>query len=492
MHNIKTYHISYLSKFIIIYALLQLFLIPKFSEPIYASVPTDSDITSDSLKLKLENEKIDSLKVQILNDLAWHLAPSEMDNSIFYADSAIKLAEKYNLKKAAAAALNSKGEAQRNKGLFEQSLESHKSAYKILTELNDPIGMAKTESNIGIAYFNLSEFSNAFKHFDNCLDIYELFDDKDGILNSNSYIGVVFNSFGQHEKAIEYFNKALKIAKELNNESKIGTQYNNLGLSYADLKQHSKSIEYYKKAVDQFKKNGDNFNYSIAVGNLGIPQTELKLYFEARNSFNESLEYAENLGDRYGVAHQYGNLGELYLKMEKDSIFKRMNNQNIDFKGSAIKNLNKSIAEFENIGAIEDQKDYLIILSEVYSLANNHKKAFSAFKDAIALKDSIQTRENQKVIAELEIKQELDNKESEIRILNQDKEYEAMIKTAISILAILILFIAGMIFYFFKKKQNDNILLQKNIDRREEVENSLRLNEAELTKHKNHLEDISE
>jgi signal transduction histidine kinase len=485
--KIKKYRFSYLIKISFICAFLQIFFIQIY---LFADIPQHQDKIYDSLKIELDVQKISSLKVPILNELAWHLAPSAMDESITYADSAIKLAKNFNLKEAEASALNNKGEALRNKGLFKEALEAHESAFKIFTVLNDPVNMAKTESNIGIAYFSLSDFSSAFKHFDNSLDMYRLLKDQDGILNSNSYIGVVLSSFGQHEKAIEYFEKALKIAIALGKDSKIATQYNNLGLSHADLKQFPKSIDYYKLAVNIFKNNNDDFNYAIALGNLGIPQSEMGLYAEAISNFRESLKISRKIGDNYGVAHQYGNLGEIYLKMAQDTVFNSDANDNTEYISLAIKNLKLAVEEFKSLGAIEDEKDYLSILSDAYSKAHKYKMAYSAIKEAAALKDSIQSLENQKVIAELEIKQELDNKKNEIKILNQDREYQAVVKTAVSILAVLILFIAGLIFFFFKKKQKDNILLQKNIERREEVENSLRLNEAELTKHKNHLEKL--
>ncbi|MCB9210894.1 MAG: tetratricopeptide repeat protein [Ignavibacteriales bacterium] len=448
------------------------------------------DFVFDSLNTALNKEQNDTTKIRLLNEISWHLTPLDVDKSIVFADSAIKISEKNNYKLGKGDALNNKGEALRNKGSFEEALKQHKLALEIFLELNDLKGEAKTESNIGIIYFNLSDFSQSFKHFDNSLDIYKILKNQDGILNVYGYIGVVFSNFKQHDKAIEYFEKALQIAKDLKKSSKIATQLNNLGLTFVEMKEYTKAISYYEKALEEFKKGNEDFNYSITLGNIGIPYMELKNYSMARKSFEESLALAVKLGDQYGVAHQYGNIGELYLKMEGDYYLKVNEGHATDYLNEAIRYLKLSINEFNSLGAIEDQKDYLIILSEAYALHGNYKSSLTSFKEAIELRDSIQAKENLKVTASLEIKQELENKEKEITILNQDKEYEAMLKTAITIFAFLVMFISLLILYFYKKKRKDNILLEKNIEIREEVEKTLRINEAELTKHKNNLEDL--
>jgi len=440
----------------------------------------------DSLSIKLSIENTDTSRIKLLNEISWHLAASDIEKSILFADSAITLSEKCNWLAGKADALNNKGEALRIRGSFEEALAEHKSALNIFQEINLPTGIAKTESNIGIAYFNLADFSSAFKHFDNALDIYKYLNDQDGIVDATGYIGVVFSNFEQHEKAIEYFEKSLKIAQRLDEKSKIAIQMNNIALAYVDLKRYSEAVVYYKRAMEIFKELGEAFNYSLALGNIGIPYVGLREYSKAIESFNEALKMAVELDDQYGIAHQYGNLGELYLKMEKDDKI----NINENYSAKAIKHLKLSIKEFDKLGTIEDQKVYLLMLSEVYEISKNYKKSLIAFKYAKSLQDSIQAKENQKVIAGLEIKQELYNKEQEIIILNQERDYDAMIKTVITVGAVLLAIIAIVIFSFYKKKRNDNVLLQKNIRLREKVENSLRLNEMELTKHKNHLEKL--
>lgn len=456
----------------------------------YLEVSGNVDKKFDSLKTKLANERIDTSEIKLLNEISWHLALTDPDKSIQFADSAISFAEKINWLKGKAKALNIKAEIFRNKGLFEKALTEHKFALNIFKNLEDSFGIAETESAIGITYFSKSDYSNAFNKFDSALELYAKLDNDDGILNVNSYLGILFSSFGQHDKSIEYFERSLNSAKKLKNDSKIATQLNNLGIAHFDLGKYNKAIEYYQQAAELFKSIGDEFNYSLVIGNIGIPFTELKKYPMAQKYFEESLEVAVKIGDRIGIAHQYGNLGEMYFKMSKEFNDHSLEKSGENYNSEAIKFLKKSIAEFERLNSLDEQNNFLIILSDVYSMSGDYQNSLKVYKEAIVLKDSIQSVENRKIIADLEIKQELNNKEMEIALLNKEKEYESITKTAITILAVLILLIAGLISFFYKKKRDDNILLSKNIQLREKVEKELRINEKELTKHKNHLEKL--
>ncbi len=454
------------------------------------SYPEEKNNIIDSLKIALKKEQNDTSKINLLNKISWNLAPIDFEKSITFADSAIRLSEKIDWKIGKAKSLNNKGEALRNQGAFDDALIVHKSALKIFEELNNILFRAKTESYIGITYFNLSDFSKSFKHFDNSLDLFIKLNNQDGILNSYGFIGVVLSNFKQHDKAIEYFNKALHIAIKLNDKSKMGIQYNNLGLTFFELNKFSESIYYYKKAIEVFIEINDEFNYSISLGNIGIPYTKLKEFSKAKNSFEESLKLAKKMEDQYGVAHQYGNLGELYLAMNEEEKLNKETRTKNNYLNEALKYLESSISVFESIGAIDDQKDYLVILSEAYSHAENYKKSLQYLREVIKLKDSIQTKENLKLTAGLEIKQELENKKNEITILNKEKQFEAMMKTAITVFSILVVFIAFLIYYFYKKKRNDNFLLKETILLKEQVEKDLRINELELTKHKDNLETL--
>ena len=469
---------------------LFLFIICLFQILPYISADAsdlNSHYNSNGGDTVLSNEKIDTVKIKKIISIAWDLAISDVDKSISYADSAIKLCEQINWEKGKAYALNNKGESLRYKGLFHESLDQHQLALEILRKLNILSDIAKTESDIGIVYFSLGDFSNSFEHFDSALEIYKSINNKEGILNLYGYIGVVFSSFDQHEKSIEYFEKAIELTKELKDESKMATQLNNLGLTYLELKRYKEAIVNFQKAIEIFQNLDDDYNYSLTLGNLGIPYSELKEYKRAEEYYHQSLEYAKKLGDQYGVAHQYGNLGELFLKMAKDHDLLILDQGN-NYASRAIKYLILSIDEFDVLDAISDKKDYLIMLSEGYTLTHNFENALKFFKEAIVLQDSIQSNENQQVIAGLEIKQELDKKENEIILLSKEKENESIIKIGLSTLVILIFIISILIYSFYKKKKDDNLVLEKNIMLREEVEKALRQNEKELTKHQNNLE----
>ncbi|MDX1700158.1 MAG: tetratricopeptide repeat protein, partial [Melioribacteraceae bacterium] len=432
----------------------------------------------------------DTSKIKLLNKISFHLAVSNPSASLVYADSSIKLSQTCKLIDQMAEAYNYQGEALRNQGMFLESIKKHEYALGLFQGINDTLSIAQTESAIGICYFSLSDFSKAYKHFDRSRDTYEIAEDYNGLSSVYSYMGIVFNEFKEYDKALEYFNKSLDYAILTNDKSSQATQYNNIALTYEALENYEDAIKYYNDGIGIFKNLNDKFNYSIGIGNIGIPYAKLGKYSEAKECFYESLNLAVELNDSYGIAHQYGNLGELFMTMGKDKNLHLIEDLSQEYNKKAVEYFNLSIEEFDELGAIADQKDYLELLSQTYKSLHDYKNAYNLLNRYLVLKDSIQYQENQKIISNLEINQELKNKKNEIVRLNKDRAYQSQITTILIIFLTFILLVVFIVYFLFFKQKKANSLLEINIKRRIEVEESLRQNEVELNAHKNNLENL--
>ena len=448
----------------------------------------DFSVLQDSLEKKFKLEQVDTNKIKLLNSLAWNLAPDDFNKSILYADSAFLFSNKIAWKKGEAEALNNMGEAYRYNGEIKLSLEKHHKALTIYKEINDHKLYALTLSNIGIAYYNISDFSQSFLHFIKSLEIFQSLHNKNGELNNLGYIGILFSANKQKEKAIEYFEQALSIAEEINDSSKIATQLGNLGTVYMEMENYEQSLNFYKRALELFKTLEDYYNYSIYLGNTGLVYTEIGKYSESYKYFDESLKYATQIDDSYGIAHQYANIGELHFRKISDKKYSLDSNSYLNACSSSIQYYNKSIKIFKKLEAKEEQKKYLFKLHEVYKLKKDYKNALSTFEFAQQLQDTIHSNKNKKAIAQLEIKQELNIKDTEIDILNKHKEYDAYVRKSISLFAVLAVLISIIIFYSYYRKKKHNQLLKKNISKRIKAEKDLRSKQLELELEQEFLE----
>ncbi|MFH1194965.1 MAG: tetratricopeptide repeat protein [bacterium] len=470
------------------YCLLLLFSFCTYAQTAdeNATDTINSDPIVDSLLACLEKEIPDTTRINILNKISWQLAPVNMDKAIEYGNSAYSLALNINWEIGAAEALNNIGEALRFKGDYRKSLEKHKQALIIFEKNQDKNNIAATHCDISETYYNLSDFTKSLDYANRALKIFQGINDEIGIAKNLSYLGIIYSTLGEHEKGLSYFEKSLNIFEKYGDKPNIAMQYGNIGLSYLELKNYAGALSYSKKALRIFHELGDEVNYSLWLGNAGTLYTELKNYDEALSSFQLSLKYAQEIQDESSVAHQLGNIGNLYLKMALDQTISGRTEK----LSEAVSFLKKAVEKFNVIGAKNDERNFLFSLSEAYEELGNFKQALEIYTEARIIQDSIFSADKEKMIAELEIKQQLDLREKEIEILNKDNEYKDFVSKSLFIFAAMFIGISIAILYFYLRKRKDNKLLQENIEIRKQVEESLRLNQVELKKHQDHLEKL--
>ncbi|MFZ1289322.1 MAG: tetratricopeptide repeat-containing sensor histidine kinase [Melioribacteraceae bacterium] len=438
---------------------------------------------SDSLKTLLSQESIDTVKVNLLNEIAWFLAPTNFDESIKYAEMARKLSTDIGFEKGLGDAYNNLGETYRFKGDIKLSLENHNYALSIFEKLKSNERIARTKSNIGTAYFNVSDFKNSLEYLQSSKEIYEKLNSKDGIANCLGKIGILLSTFKKYESSLEYFKEALKISEENNNKSDIAIQYGNIGLIYFELKNYNLSIEYYNKALNIFKKIEDNYNYSIYLGNIGLVYAELNKFSESIMYYKNALKIAKKINDNYGIAYLHGNIGKLKIKIyniNKPFVSEEKLNEILI---EAKENLILSVLGFRKLGMLDEEKTHLLHLVEVHKLNGNYKSALENYSLAKDLQDSLNNASNKKMIAELEIKQQLESKENEILLLNEENEKKTLIAFSLFGFFFIGFSTAIIIYIFYRKKQKQNKLLL-------ETERNLRSKKIQLEIYQEQLEQL--
>ncbi len=448
------------------------------------------DSPIDRLIISLSKETIDTSKVKILNEIAWHYSPSQSDKAIQFADSALSLAEKLGWQKGQAEALYNLGDAYRFKGDIKISLENYQNALTLFKQTNDSVGIANTFASIGNDYYLISDFPKALGYFNRSLKISEEIKYKRGVAKAYSYRAILHSAIKDFKNAIENFNKAIKIFAELKDSTNLGVQLGNLGLAHTELREYKTALGFYERAIKIFKKLDDLYNLSLFLGNMGLAYTEIGNYSKAQNFLERSLSFSVQINDEYGIAYQYGHLGKLKLKIAADenrtnSTIAKNNNlkESIDY-------LSKAVDKFKALGVKEEQKYFLFSLSAAYKLNNDFQNALIAYSSARVLQDSIFSADNKKMIAELEIQKELELKEKRIELLNKEKDFQSNYTKLALALAVLFIIVSLFIFYSYRRKRKDNLLLLENIRIREKAEEELRLNKIELEKYQQHLESV--
>jgi signal transduction histidine kinase/Tfp pilus assembly protein PilF len=461
---------------------------------IFGRVQSDSPLLENpTLKIlidSLNNEKNNAERVRLLNAISWNYAVIDFEKGILFGDSAFSLASKLNLKNEQGVALNNIGESMRFKGDISGSIEKHQRALNIFRLENNQSGLADTYRKLGISYFNISNFSKSLENFNDALLIYESINDKNGVAKISGHMGILYGTLNEYDKALASFTTALNYTEKVGAKVESAIQYGNLAIIYEKQRDYTKALKYYAQAIQIFKEMNDQLNYYTNLGNLGLVYISLKNYSKAESAINEALSIAQQLKDEYGVAYQYGSLGILNYKMALDEGKIKSTAERDRLLDNSISYFKSAVEKFDQLGVLDEQKNYLFQLASSYEAANDYRSALETYIKASELKDSIFAASTKKQIEELEVKQHLIIKEKQVEILSKENQYNEIVLAALVGFLILLSGMLVFIVITFQKKRKDNILLQKNIQMREKVEKELRINEAKLEEYQLHLEKV--
>jgi signal transduction histidine kinase/tetratricopeptide (TPR) repeat protein len=487
------YNISYSKKVAKYLSIITFFLLtfPYYSQTTIDEIPVIKDksaLVFDSLINNLNNTFIDTLKINILNEICWEYAPTNFEKSKKFADSALVFSRKIGWKKGEGFALKNLGEALRYNGMVEESLIMFEAALNIFENLKYDTEIPRVFNHIGLSNRYLSNLQEAYEFHNKALNIYLENGDKEGIVKGYTYLGVLFKKFNDFNKSLNYYKKSLEIAEGMELHPSHASLNNNIGSIYRNLNKYPEALVYFKNAEQIYKKFNNIRGYSILLGNIGNLYLKQKLYNEALIYTEKALYYREKMNDNYGIAYQNANLADIKYNMAISSGSQMLAREKENLYLEAIESLKKAIKIFDELGNKVEQLENIFLLAKTYKANNSYLLAFNALEKAQELEDNLQIQSVNRTITDLEFQQNLSIKEKEIEILNKDYEYQKLIKKIFIGFAFILVIVSLFIFYLYSNKRKYNKILEENIQIRIDAEEALRKNEIELNKHKNNLE----
>lgn len=453
------------------------------------------NINTDSLKIAIENVKLDTNKVNSLNILAEYYRQNDPDTSIYFANKAEALAKKLNYrigiaksylwmgisysnlgdynsalrhllnaltysdnKKLSSRIYNNLGLTYHGLSKYPEALKNHFYALKIRQEIKDTIGMANSYGNIGLIYFNIGNYPEALKYHLQSLKIREFIGDNSGISTSYMNIGNVYSYLKNYPKALDNLLLALKIKKSLNDEREVAKCYANIGLVYESLGKYKEALNMHLASQNIAKKMNDNEILASEYNNIATIFVLQKKYDAAIENHLLSLKLSTESGNQQAIEGSYVNLCGLYAVIKKYS--------EAEAYGK------KALIIAKEIGDLEGMKEIYLNLSEVFSSTKRFNEALSSYKNYKLTEDSLLNEKNTQQIVQQQMQYEFDKKENNTKleqekknlIIKEEKRKQQIVIIAVSIGLILVLLLAGVILRNLRinQKKNRIILLQKS------------------------------
>lgn len=450
----------------------------------------------DSLKKELSNKLPKTKYIDNLNSISEDYAHKNLDSAKFYAQKAFNESNKTNYPKGKAAALSNISAVHFYSYEFDESIEYINQSLKILTDINDTLGIIDLELDLACIKSLKGQNLEATIIYKTVLNKTQTANaDKFLLADTNYNLGRALMKMEKYEEALGYIQNATRLAEELKYNIILGLGYRSMGRIYVKLNIEKEGITYYNKAIAILNK--DNLvHYSLETSNnLATDMLSIENFDVAEKIAKQTIKKAKKTKFKSSESSALVILGELRLKQKKYHLaeqnllaayeineqidtLREMKTQLFILLGQVYTELNDinkalkylNMAKELSLEHYPDMSSTHLAMHEVYKKTLNFEKALDHFAMYKTYEDSIFIENKNKIVTEMKIKFETETKENENILLKKDLKINELTieeqnntKKLFITLAIIVAHIAVFIFYgYYSKLKLAKILTSKN------------------------------
>ncbi len=299
---------------------------------------------------------------------------------------------------------------------YSAATENYKKALNIAEEIKDSILMTKQLGNLGIISFVQGDYPKALEYYEWSMGINLALKNKVGYSMTLGNVGVLYRNLNNAPKALEYFEKAQAIYEELGMKRDLSINLGSIGNVCYDMKNYKKALDCYTRALKYAEELDDKTGISRNLSSLANIFSDMRDYQKAIEYYEKATQVAGQSKDKRTITYQFLNMGFIHYEIAIDSSNKDTS-KIIDHLRKAIDYQEKAALGFKEMGEINGLSQALLAQSNTFMELKDYKNAIEKYKSAKAIQDSIFSSDNQKKIAELEVKKDLEIKQKENDVL---------------------------------------------------------------------------
>lgn len=376
--------------------------------------------------------------------------------------------------------LNNLGWINNTYGKYQQAIDHYTESIQYLDAEENAEDLAYVFLNIGNSYHSIGKYQTAINYFHKAASILRKLGDESALPFSYTGLGLSYKYLSNFDSAIYYYNLSLELDKELENLYSQAIDYSNIGALYFQFEQFDQSFNFYKLTLQIHQKQGTKNDLSITYNNIGEIYKVWQKYDSALFYLNKALEIDKETGIEQNMAHRYHNLGDVYydqknyqkalqhfnksLQINKE-IGSKYNialnlssiaqvNQKTGNNSEAEKLFREGLSIAQNINSRSLVLSILEAMSLFYQETHQYKEALHYHAMIDELNDSLFKEKSQQLLADLQTKHDLDQKQKEIALLNSEnklhkKEAEQYRKSTLFFgITLLVIFSMLLILYY--------------------------------------------
>ncbi|MGB0403219.1 MAG: tetratricopeptide repeat protein [Salibacteraceae bacterium] len=370
-------------------------------------------VNLDSLnQIWLDETQPDSARFKAMNRIIWDgYIYTNTDTAFVMAEQIKKLAQEKQNKKWEANAFHIQGSGFYLNGSLAEAIKYFTNSLKIKKEIKDNKGIASLLNNIGLIYNAQGKAAEALEYYTSSLKIKEEIGDKKGISASLFNIGIFYKNQGKTSEALDFYNRSLKIDEEIGFKEGVATNLLSIGLVYYGQGKIEEALDNYARSLKIGEERIDKRGVAYTLNNIGLIYDDQGNTKDALDYYTRSLQTSKEIGDKKGIAIALNNIGRLYKKKGK-------NKEALDYSL-------KSLSISKEIGSPFQIEKAAATLKEIYKLQNKGMQAIYMLELEIQMRDSIQSEEVAKQIAQAESRAEF---EKELLIQEQQEKEAARLE----------------------------------------------------------------
>jgi tetratricopeptide (TPR) repeat protein len=401
-----------------------------------------AQVNLDSLQSIWENPNaIDSVRFKAIATYYKNQTFAQPDSVLVLIDYHLDLAQRKQATGEMVTAYKEKAKAYYVKGIYPEATTALLKAIELQQKLNDKIGLARLNNNLGNLYREQNKFFEAVKYYNLSLEIFKANNEENAEADVLNNLGLIYSDIKYNELALDYLLKALTLYEKLNLQDNVGNIWLNIGAVYLENQDYPKANEYAQKALKILEANNNLLSSADCYFLMAKANQHLDKLDNAFHYASKSLRLNQKIENNVKILDTKIYIAELTLLSDTVAATKIGEEVLQQVKPDTDKNTKANLYR---------------LLTKCYKLQNKTELSHQMYDQYIIYNDSILQEKNNLALIKEAINQEYKVKLNKTKAEHQ-KSQENLKRNQIIRISLLVLFclvfVLALTLYFRKKNK---------------------------------------
>ncbi|PIB35290.1 hypothetical protein BFP72_07705 [Reichenbachiella sp. 5M10] len=320
----------------------------------------------DSLKNRLATTLDSEQRVEVLVSLANRYQTKSLDSALFYAKTALALANQENCRDSVFVQIhNVLGRTYVSMGVFDEATSHYLEGLKLAENNQQTVLYIKLLINMGVMDLRQGNYAKAEEKYLRVIELIKKYSEVHSFPKKSLYLASV---------------------------------YNNIALIYEHRHDTAMIMNYYDTALMYSTAIDDHRNISLILNNIGNIQLHQRNFEEAHEHIVTAIEIRKKSDNRLGLAQCYHTMGFYFLEQSQWD--------------SSLYYFERSITLLDELGSLTDMVTSQKGLALAYEKMGKYKEALFVQKHYKQLYDSLFNIQRVSEIADIEAWYEFENRQA--------------------------------------------------------------------------------